>query len=188
MPEEQQNTRYVDRAGTFSCRVKKPANGWFGEAGENNTPFIRIPCFVTDDGDQEGREITWKGWISEAAFDRTIQTLCKVFPQWDGDLEALQNDTFSFAGFDCEVVSESKTHNGQKRVEAKWLNALGGGGGKVMDSGKVQSLISKLGRRAKAIAKQTGATPATTGIASASPAQGRENMSSTADETDDIPF
>jgi hypothetical protein len=186
MPEE--NNRYVTRAGTFLCRVKKPGNGWFGEQGKNNTPFLRIPCFVTDDGDQEGKEITWKGWLTQAAFDRTILTLCKVFPRWDGDFEALQNDTFSFAGFDCEIVAESKTYNNEKRVEATWLNAVGGGGGKLMDAGKVASLISKLGRKAKAIAKQAGSQVPAASRASSSPAASRENAPSAPDETDDIPF
>lgn len=182
MPEE--HNRYVTRAGTFLCRVKKPGNGWFGEQGENSTPFIRIPCFVTEDGDQDGKEIIWKGWLTEAAFDRTIGTLCKVFPQWDGDLEALQNDTFSFAGFDCEIVAESKTYNNEKRVEAKWLNAVGGGGGKLMDAGKVASLISKLGRKSKAIAKQAGASnPAPAQNRTASPAPG-----AAVEPNDDIPF
>ena len=185
---EENTTRYVDRAGDYACRVKKPGNGWFGEQGDNNTPFIRIPCFVVDDGDQEGKEIVFYAWISEKAFDRSIQTLVKVFPEWDGDLEALERGDFTFAGLDCEIVAEAETFEGKKRVKAKWLNPIGGGGGKAMDSGKVLSLISKLGRRAKAIAKQAGAGAQPSPRASSSPAPARENMSSTPDETDDIPF
>ena len=186
-------TRYVDRAGAYTCRVKKPGNGWFGEAGEKQTPFIRIPCFVTDDGDQDGKEIVWTGWITDAAFDRTIETLCKVFPSWDGDMEALNSGAFSFAGFDCEIVAESESFEGKTRIKAKWLNPVGGGGGKEMDGAKVASLISRLGRKAKAIAKQAGSSaPAPSAVGTRRsetperpPTQGPSNAGT---EDDDIPF
>lgn len=150
---ENTNTRYVDRVGVYRCRVKTPGNGWYGEAGEKKTPFIRIPCIVLDEGDQEGREIVWQGWLSDAAFDGTIEKLCQAFPEWDGDLYALTDGKFSFAGSECEIVAESETYQGKSRIKAAWLNALGGGG-KALDGDKLQSLLGRLGRKSLAIAKK----------------------------------
>lgn len=151
-----ENTQYVSRAGAYIGTVELPTNGWFGEAGENATPYIRIPVRVLEqrDGkdDQLNRTITWQGWLSEAAFDRTIKSLCEAFDDWDGDLESLQSGGYSFAGKECQIVAESETYNGETRVKAKWLNPVGGGG-KPMDAEKVSSLIGRLGRKAKAIAK-----------------------------------
>lgn len=178
MPEE--NNKYVNKAGSYLCQVKQPGNGWFGEAGEKQTPFIRIPCKVTEAGDQQGKEIVYTGWLTEAAFDRTIENLCKAFPQWNGDLEALQSGSFSFAGSECEIVAESETYNGETRVKAKWLNNATSGGGKEMDGAKVASLISKMGRKAKAIAKTINAD---------APAPEAKPAAKAVDNTDsEIPF
>ena len=174
------NTRYVDRPGVYRCRIKTPGNGWFGEAGENQTPFIRIPCLVLDEGDQEGREIVWQGWLTDAAFDRTIGTLVKVCPEWNGDLAALADGDFTFADNECEIVAENDTYEGKTRVKAQWLNPLGGGGGKTMDKARLDGLLGALGRKAKAIAKQAKAGSAP---------QGRPAPKSTAPaEDDDIPY
>ena len=177
----EENNKYVNKAGSYLCVVKQPGNGWFGEAGEKQTPFIRIPCKVTEAGDQQGKEIVYTGWLSDAAFDRTIENLCKTFPQWNGDMDALHNRTFSFAGSECEIVAESETYNGETRIKAKWLNNAGGCG-KEMDGAKVASLISKMGRKAKAIAK-------TVNGGTAAPAAKADGPANAAPEgQDDIPF
>jgi len=152
----EENSQYVTRAGCYIGGVEKPTNGWFGQAGENKTPYIRIPVRVLSqrDGkeDQKGRVITWQGWLTDAAFDNTIKSLCEAFQEWDGDLESLQNGEFGFEGLECQIVAESETYEGKPRIKAKWLNPVGGGG-KPMEAEKVSGLIAKLGRKAKAIAK-----------------------------------
>lgn len=186
------DSKYVDRAGDYLCRVKRPGNGWFGEAGDNQTPFIRIPCFVIEDGDQDGNEIVYQGWLSDKAFDRTIETLVKAFPDWDGDLEALQAGEFTFEGLECQIVAESEQYEGKSRVKAKWLNPAGGGEAKQMDGAKVASLISRLGRKSKAIAKQAagGAAPAPRPAARAAATPDRPPVQGPAGavDDDDIPF
>ena len=79
------DTQYVDAEGRFVCTVKRPGNGWFDET-KSGTPFIRIPCIVSEPGDQEGKEIVWRGYLSEKAKPRTVEALIKAF-DWDGNWE-----------------------------------------------------------------------------------------------------
>ncbi|HEY5811241.1 MAG TPA: hypothetical protein VIT91_15915 [Chthoniobacterales bacterium] len=181
--------QYVDRAGIYVCMVKKPGNGWFGESSQKQTPFIRIPAIVVDNNDQKGREIVWNGWLSDKTFDRTIESLTKAFPDWDGNLETLENESFSFEGYNCEIVVESELYEGKARCQAKWLNPVGGGG-KAMDKEKVSSLVSKLGRQAMAVAKATKQAQAASATA-ATPTPRSSYVRNVPDLTpadDDIPF
>lgn len=184
------SSRYVSGVGSFRCRVKAPGNGWFGEMGENKTPFIRIPLIVLDEGDQEGKEIVWFGWLTDAAFDRTIQTLVKAFPDWDGDMLALRDGTFTFADLECEIVTESETYKGKPRIKVVWLNPLGGGGGdKAMESSKLDSLLGKLGRKAKAIAKEAkgGAAGSSRPAATTARTSGKTSLPPPPDD-DNLPY
>jgi hypothetical protein len=159
--------QYIDRAGTYICIVEKPSSGWFAEAGERATPYIRLPLRVISqkDGstDQVNRFIYHQAWLSEKAVDNTIKTLCQCFPSWGGDLDALASGQYGFDGKECEIVCELENYEGKTRVKVKWLNPVGGGG-KPMDRAKVSGLIAKLGAKTKAIAKDVatgGVTPTT---------------------------
>jgi hypothetical protein len=156
--------RYVSRVGTFRCTVLPTPNGIFSESKEG-TPCIALPLEVTELGDQLGRRITWRGWLTAGAFDYTIKALSKTFG-WDGDMEAIRDNPEFFSRMDCQIVTESETYNGELRVKVKWLNSPGGGGGKKIDAGKLDSILSTLGRKAKAVAKaalsEEGAAPSQT--------------------------
>jgi hypothetical protein len=191
------NSQYVDRPGVFLCTVEKPTNGWFGEAGEKETPYLRIPVRVTQQGDgkndQIGKAMTYQGWLTEVAFDNTIKTLCKAFPSWNGDLLALSGGMYDFTGQDCEIVAASETYQGKTRIKVQWLNPAGGGGGKPMEKTKIDSLIAKLGRKSLAIAKGVQAEAGTAPAARPAPPRtatqaptGRQ--APVVDEEDDIPF
>jgi|GEM_PF-2795932 len=190
---EQNNSQYVTRAGAYIGTVEKPANGWFGEAGENQTPYIRIPMRVTEqrDGknDQVGKVIIWQGWLTDSAVDHTIKSMVEAFPDWDGDLESLYSGDFGFEGLECQIVAESETFKGETRVKAKWLNPVGGGG-KPMEAEKVDSLIGRLGRRSKAIAKNVRAEAGGPPTRRSSETSRTTSRSSTLPppEADDIPF
>jgi hypothetical protein len=142
--------RYVSRVGTFRCVVLPTPNGIFSESKEG-TPCIALPLEVTEPGDQLGRRITWRGWLTAGAFDYTIKALSKAFG-WDGDMEAIRDNPEFFSLSDCQIVTESETYNGELRVKVKWLNSAHGGGKKI-DAGKLDSILSTLGRKAKAVAK-----------------------------------
>lgn len=116
------------KPGRYSCIVLAPNNGWFGEAGDNATPFIRIPLQVSK-GPQRGEEVDYSAWISDKAIERTIKNLREVF-QWDGDLVALarQVNTGPFVGRECSItVEEEEFKPGKFRAVIKWLNGPDGG-------------------------------------------------------------
>lgn len=138
------------KPGKFNCIVLAPVNGWFGEAGQNNTPFIRIPLRVTDPGECHGEIIDFAGWLSDRALEKTIARVAEVF-DWDGDLEALADllDTGPFVGKACSIVTEEEHHNGDKRVKIKWLNRAGP---PPMERNAAMSLAQRLNARAKAAA------------------------------------
>jgi len=142
---------YVDAAGTFVARVKAPGNTWFGESGEKGTPFIRVPLIV-EEGPQAGREIVWQGWLTEAAFDRTVETLAEAF-DWDGDLEEMSQGYVPFVDLLCRIVVESEEWEGKTRYRVKWLNPISGGGGKALEEAKLNTLLRSMGRKSKALAK-----------------------------------
>ena len=109
--------KYITAEGRFTCKVKNPPNGWLDET-KAGTPFIRIPCIVSDEeSDQNGREIVWRGYLSEKAKPYTVETLINVF-DWDGDWREMDY----FAGLTVSVVTEEEEYNGEPRIKVKWLN------------------------------------------------------------------
>ena len=112
------DNKYINEVGKFLCTVKRPPNGWLDET-QGGTPFIRIPCIVTEDCDQKGKEIVWRGYLSEKAKPRTVESLIRAF-DWDGDWDELD----TFAGIDVIIVTEEEEYNGETRIKAKWLNSL----------------------------------------------------------------
>lgn len=147
---------YLQTVGQFECVVETPEAGWFGEKGDNNTPFIRIPVAVVEDGPEKGCVAVWYGWLSDKAIDNTIATLAKVF-NFNGDLQALYSGKMTLAGMQCNITTEKETYEGKERTKVAWLNPPGGGGAKPMEETKVKSLLAKLNSRSKAIAKAQGA-------------------------------
>lgn len=187
--------RYVSRVGTFSCVVLPTPNGIFSESKEG-TPCIALPLEVTEPGDQQGKRITWRGWLTAGAFDYTIRALSKAFA-WDGDLEAIRDNPEFFSLSDCQIVTEAETYNGETRVKVKWLNSATVGGAKAMDSQKLNGILAGLGRKARAIAKEAlaedGVAPAPATLSAPRPsAHDRAKANGYAPEADlaedDIPF
>jgi hypothetical protein len=141
----------LDAVGTFDVEVQQ-ADSYLGES-QTGTPYIGLP-FTVSSGDHIGDYITAYLYLSDAAFDRTIGTLAHAF-SWDGDLEALANGSFSFAGMPATIVTKSETYEGRQVTKVSWINRLGesGGGGGItpIDKGKLNALIAGKGARAKAI-------------------------------------
>lgn len=143
------HNNWLEVKGNYFCTVKPPGKGWLGE--KKGTPFIRVPL-VVEDGPQEGKEILWYGYLTDAAFDRTIQTLAEVFG-FDGDLDGLQNGTVSFAGQECRIVTDFEEYKGESRLKVKWLNSAGGG---QLDEATAKPILDRLRSRAKAVAAAAG--------------------------------
>lgn len=193
-----QKPKYLNDVGSFECIVQAPESGWFGEAGEKLTPYLRIPLMVNDPSNPEnnGQITVAKLWLSEQAFDKTIIRLKEVFG-FDGDLQALNDGKTTLAGLACNISTEMETYQGKELCKVKWLNPPGGGGAKPMDAVKVSSLLSKLTSRGKALAKTvvgpaTSPSPTNTaslpGSRSTAPTTPTPATGSPASEDDDVPF
>lgn len=117
---EKQDKQYVNAAGKFLATVKAPGNGWLGEE-KTGSEFVRVPVVVSEEGDQKGREVVWKGYLTEKAKLRTIQVLDEIFgTEWNFDL--LAAGKVAWAGTEVRIVTEEEEYNGEVRYKAKWLN------------------------------------------------------------------
>lgn len=80
--------------------------------------------------DAAGDRITWYGYLSDAAMERTLHSL-QVLGwnplQDDGRIDRL-NGTEALVGAEAEIVVESEVYNGEARMKVKWVNEVGGGG------------------------------------------------------------
>lgn len=165
--------KYINSEGSFDCIVTEPSAGWIGESEEKETPFVRIPVVVTDDGQEKGAGAVWQGWLSQGAFDNTIKRLVEVFG-FNGDLASLATGKQTFKDKPCSITTEFEEYNGKKRCKVKWLNALGGGAqSKPMEQRKLDALLARLTPQAIKVAKMASSEPA---------------PSLPLDESDSIPF
>jgi hypothetical protein len=199
MPEK----NYLEAKGDFECVVEESPAGWFSESGEKGTPCIRLPLRVTE-GLHKGKITVWRGWLSEAAIDGTIESLTKAFG-FNGDLEALHAGKYSFARRPCNITMDTETYQGKAMFKVRWINPPGGHKVKPMDEGKVKSILSKLGKTAVRAAKAAkaevesngGKLPSGEQVAAPAPSQGTTQGELTAGQTaaeypapeeDDAPF
>jgi len=80
--------------------------------------------FVIAGGPQDGQQVTWYGFFSDACFDRTIQSLRHC--GWKGD------DVSALVGLDAnevEIVVEHNDYKGKVTPTVRWINQAGGGAG-----------------------------------------------------------
>lgn len=140
------------KPGKYNCKVLAPSNGWFGEAGESSTPFIRIPLEVTDEGPCLGEELEFAAWISDKSMERSIKNLKEVFG-FNGDLLSLSRclTTGPFVGKACSVTCEEEEYKGKVSVKVRWLNKASTNG-KSMDADKATALAARLNDASKAYA------------------------------------
>jgi hypothetical protein len=97
-----------------------------GKSG-TGTPYVAVQ-FESDV--QLGDRITWYGYLTDAAFERTVASLQVL--GWDpaahNGLIASLNGTGLLKGAPAEIVLDEETHEGKTRMKVKWVNAPGGGG------------------------------------------------------------
>ncbi len=149
------------KVGKHLCKVTAPSNGWIGEAGNKNTPFIRIPLVVME-GPCEGEETVFQAWISDSALEATIKSLSEAFG-WNGDLARLAKQVTDgpFVGKLCRLTCEEEEYNGKKSVKNKWLNSAEGAA-KMMDQTRADALAARLDARSRAAALTAEKKPAKT--------------------------
>lgn len=127
---------------------------YFDLVGERRTPCFKV-MFSTDEG-----PIEWAGYLSEAAAQRTVDTMRDVLG-WNGDdsLEVngdkgicLKNSNFN-ATRDYELVIEEEEYKGKKYCRVKWINLPGTNRCKLPVE-EVRCEIAKLGLKALYLASK----------------------------------
>lgn len=98
------------------------------------------------DGEHEGQRIVWYGYFTSKTTEFTIEALKLL--GWDGeDLTTLDG---LGEGVAEAVVINSTDQNGNPKLEVRYINAIGGGGGKlrvknVVEGDDLKALAAKLG-------------------------------------------
>jgi hypothetical protein len=102
--------------GTWKARPMSAVLGM----SSNGTEQIGVDMMLLE-GPNEGERISFYGYFSEAAFDRTIESLQHM--GWDGnDL----SDLSTIGTADPYIVIAHEEYNGEVSAKVKWVNAAGG--------------------------------------------------------------
>lgn len=141
-----------------------------GESTKKGTPGVFFQ-FRTEHGDIEGSL-----WLSEAAYERTLNTLRTCFGFSD-DFATLDAQ---LAGRECSITVEMEPDERGEREwpRVKWINPARGSAAKPAGN----NLIARLTSQAKRIAKPAGFTPAPPRVAPSRPAP------TAAINDEDVPF
>lgn len=106
---------------------RHPARGIeakFGKAG-TGTPEIAV-LFELTEGAAKGHRITWHGYFSDRAQQRTFEAL--RYMGWQGDdLLTLNGPLASVADQEVELDCGEEEYDGKLHIKVNWVNRLGGG-------------------------------------------------------------
>lgn len=95
---------------------------WQMGIAETGTEQVAVTFEIIEEGPFSGHTITWFGFFTEKASERTIKSLFAC--GWEGD------DLTDLAGLDrneVEIVVEHDVHNNERRAKVKWVNRPGSG-------------------------------------------------------------
>jgi hypothetical protein len=146
------------------------------------TPHIAVLFENVSSGDR----ITWYGYLSDKALERTITSLEVL--GWDAAAHGGQIDrlhgTDVLVGHEAEIVVEMEVYEGKANPKVKWVNAVGGGLGDGMPADEAvtfgasmrQKILSAAASKPKANPKP-GPARAPAAVAAG-----------TVDQDDDLPF
>lgn len=136
--------------GTYRAKAVQ----WVLGESKSGVEQVAVDCSLLDENDAENARITWYGYFSEKAWERTVESL-RLFG-WTGadptDLTGLDKNV-------VELVVEHEEWEGKTRAKAKWVNAPGGGLAMVAPLAGEKS--KAFGARMKALIanKEKGSTP-----------------------------
>lgn len=133
--------------------------------------------------DEAGDRITWYGYLSDAALERTVASLQNL--GWNpaehgGRIDSL-NGTGILAGAKAEIVVENEEFDGKVRPKVKWVNAPGGGLGSGLEAAEADIFAASLRQKIlSAAAPKPNGTPGPSRQAAPAPSGGGIE--------DDLPF
>jgi len=113
-------------------------------------------CVVVEVRNDEGDTLWWRGWLSDAAIERTIDVLEEIGwdrNAYDCDIDSLDG-TDCLVGNDARVTTEMREYEDKQRVEIAWLNGVGRRGEAVSAEGKaaLRERIKRMGGARPAVA------------------------------------
>jgi len=104
--------------GKFLARAKT----WvLAEIGEKETPAVSVEFVLSESaGEYAGLAVTWDGWLTDASYQRTVESLrhCGWEDQDIGDIQGLDKEV--------ELVIESEEYEGRTYPRVRWVNKPGG--------------------------------------------------------------
>ena len=127
------NKLNVASTGTASVQIKF---GTVYNMADPNTPVKKIlwgSLYLTDD-----------------TFEKSLDTLSKVFGFNSTDISEINNNTELFSGVEVILVTDMDEYNGQVREKVKFINSPNGGVGKKLDDIASSELSIKLENKLKA--------------------------------------
>lgn len=120
-------------------------------------PNTGSECIVVEVANDDGSQ-WWRGYLTDAALERTIDTLRQVGwvpEQHDFDLDSLDG-TDLLVGNDARITTEENTYDGKTSIKVAWLNGTGYVGPPVSDDRKasLRARIKALGSSRPAVAEK----------------------------------
>lgn len=135
----------------------------FGLTGEGETEKEQAVVLfdLVDPADPDhGRSITWFGFLSDAAFDRTIEGLRHC--GWQGESLAELPGLAAVGGLaqEVELVIEHEEYNDKWQAKVQWVNRPGGGGVKLkrpLEGAELEAFSARMRGRVRVAGTQARA-------------------------------
>ncbi len=142
-------------SGTYVARA---VEGQLGHS-KQGTERVAVRFEIVEPADVAGQSIIWDGWLTEKAFDRTVESLRAAGLTGD-DLATLDG----LGSQNVELVLAEEEYQGEVRTKVKWVNRLGGGPGRLtvgaMDADAAKSFAARMRSRVAGVGKPAGAPAA----------------------------
>jgi hypothetical protein len=120
-----------------------PSNWGFSKTPEKGTEQIFVEMLI--DAGESTETLTWFGYFTDKAKDRTIETIYKLGFNGDFDGLASGHDTKALdISNQVMVTIENDTYDGKETFKIKWINAIGEQHGiKRLDKAEAMAIINK---------------------------------------------
>lgn len=140
-------SKYINAPGKYLAQIKKPATGWLQQS-KNGTAFILVPVIVTEDCDQQGREGSWKGYLTDRAFASTTRQLTKA-TGWSGDLTGLD----ALDGKLVRVTVETEETDNGPRHTIRWINSVEDNAKPALEQDAVADIVARFNQQCLKVAE-----------------------------------
>ena len=143
--------------GTYLATVKSHV---LKDVGDNKTPCVSVKLETVENvvtGEPCIDTVYASVWLTDKAFERTMETLTEVMG-WDGDDLSDLDGTGLLEGKQVWVVLEEETWEGKTKTNVKYINKVGGRPQVTLDPAKAKALAAGLKGRILAYRQANKAT------------------------------